>query len=344
MLRIDRASKRLISLDTPTLADVSITERYDLQEFISRSPQDFFKEIGEELFLIGKEIEPSKNVQDRIDLLALDKEGSCVVIELKRGTHKLHMLQAISYAAMASGWQPDDFFQLLDEDQQEALGDFLEVERDQINRQQRVILIAETYDYGLLVATEWLSEKYGVDIICCRIAVATDPETKAEYLACSVVYPAPELTTAAVPRGRKRSTGILKWGDWDTALSIVGNPALVSYFQQQLKENREAYLRKRILHYRLEGKRRWFVSAGRAKAYVWQQGRFDGDLEFWRQRVSKPDDVKPVKNNQRLRFFIATDDDFRRFHQAVTNELASVVWNESALEDEIDEVEVVDQE
>ena len=41
-------------------------------------------------------------------------------------------------------------------------------------------------------------------------------------------------------------------------------------------------------------------------------------VEFWRQRVSKPDDVKPVKNNQRLRFFIATDDDFRRFHQAVT--------------------------
>jgi hypothetical protein len=113
------------------------------------------------------------------------------------------------------------------------------VDRDQINLQQRIILIAETYDYGLLVATEWLSEKYSVNIICCRIAVATDPETRAEYLACSVVYPAPELTTAAVPRGRKRGTGTLKWADWDTALSIVGNPALVSHFQQQIAENRE---------------------------------------------------------------------------------------------------------
>ena len=92
MLRIDRTNKRLKSLETPTLADVSITERYDLQEYIVRSPQDFFKEIAEELFLIGKEVEPPDDVQDRIDLLALDKEGSCVVIELKRGTHKLHML------------------------------------------------------------------------------------------------------------------------------------------------------------------------------------------------------------------------------------------------------------
>ena len=212
------------------------------------------------------------------------------------------MLQAISYAAMVSQWQPVDFLQLLDDDQQEALSDFLEVDKDQINRQQRIILIAETYDYGLLVATEWLSEKYEVDLTCCRIAVATDPETKAEYLACSIVYPAPELTTAAMPRGRKRATGTVKWVDWDTALAIVGNPALVNYFQQQLTESREAYLRKRILHYRLDGKRRWFVAARRAKAYVWQQGRFEGDVDFWRQRVSTPDDVKPVKDSQRLTF------------------------------------------
>ncbi len=125
MLKIDRDNQSFSLLDTPTLADVSITERYDLQEFISNSPDDFFKEIGQELFLLGKEIEPSKDVQDRIDLLAVDKEGTCVVVELKRGNDKLHMLQAISYAGMMSQWEPDDFLQLLDDDQQEALFDFL---------------------------------------------------------------------------------------------------------------------------------------------------------------------------------------------------------------------------
>jgi len=159
---------------------------------------------GQELFLLGKYIEPSKNVKDRIDLLAVDKEGTCVVVELKRGNHKLHMLQAISYAGMMSQWEPDDFLQLLDDDQQEALLDFLDVDREDINRQQRIILIAEAYDYALLISAEWLSEQYGVGIICCRIAVAKDSSTNSEYLVFSNVYPAPELAKEAVSRGHKR--------------------------------------------------------------------------------------------------------------------------------------------
>ena len=102
MLKIKRDDQSFSLLETPTLADVSITERNDLQEFIANSPAAFFAEIGQELFLLGKEVEPSKTVQDRIDLLAIDKEGTCVVIELKRGSHKLQMLQAISYAGMIS--------------------------------------------------------------------------------------------------------------------------------------------------------------------------------------------------------------------------------------------------
>ena len=144
MLKIDRGSKSFSSLDTPTLADVSITERYDLQEFISNSPEEFFKEIGQQLFLLGKEVEPSKTVQDRIDLLAVDKEGTCVVVELKRGNHKLHMLQAISYAGMISQWKPDDCLELLNNDKQETLSDFLEVAREDINRQQRIILVCRS--------------------------------------------------------------------------------------------------------------------------------------------------------------------------------------------------------
>jgi len=202
MLKIDRTNQSFSLLDAPTLADVSITERYDLQEIISNSPDDFFTEIGQELFLLGKEMEPSKNVGDRIDLLAIDKVGTCVVIELKRGNHKLHMLQAISYAGMMAQWRAEDLLLLLGEAQQEALLDFLEVDRDDINRQQRIILVAEAYDYALLIGAEWLSEQFGVSIVCCRIAVAKDSTTNSEYLVCSNVYPAPELAKEAISRGR----------------------------------------------------------------------------------------------------------------------------------------------
>ncbi|MCB7128809.1 MAG: hypothetical protein J3T61_04655 [Candidatus Brocadiales bacterium] len=340
MLKINRDNQSLSLLDAPTLTDVSITERYDLQEFISNSPDAFFKEIGQALFLVGKEVEPSKNVQDRIDLLAVDKEGTCVVIELKRGNHKLQMLQAISYAGMISQWEPDDFLQLLDDDQQDALSDFLEVDREDINRQHRIILIAEAYDYALLIGAEWLSEQYGVDIICCRIALAKDSATNSEYLVCSNVYPAPELAKEAVSRGRKRpGTTTVKWPDWKSALSGVTNAAIVSYYEQELKTNRESNLSRRTLRYPVAGRRRWNMHARKKNAYVWQIGRFENDIEFWQHGLSKPDDVKPVKNGECLRLFLNTANDFVFFHDAATEKLQSSDWLGGAPEEELEEAE-----
>ena len=335
MLRVNRDKKTLTQLEQRSLPDAGWKERDDLRQMIKNSPDAFFKEIGQDLFLIGKEVEPSKNVQDRIDLLAVDKEGTTVVIELKRGNHKLHMLQAISYAGMISPWELDDFLQLLDDDQQEALSDFLEVDRKVINRQQRIILVAEAYDYALLIGAEWLSEHYGVDIICCRIALAKDSLTETEYLVCSNVYPAPELAKEALSRGRDRTgTSKVKWTDWETALSGITNNSLVSYFKQELAASRESYLPQRALRYRIAGKRRWSMEARNKNVYVWQTGRFEGDVEFWQHGLSKPDDVKPVGNEECVRLFLNTADDFQFFHDAVTVKLQSSEWLGGALEED----------
>jgi hypothetical protein len=343
MLKIDRNKQTFSLLDSPSLAEVSITERYDLQEFISNSPEAFFSEIGEELFLIGKEIEPSRNVQDRIDLLALDKEGACVVVELKRGNHKLHMLQAISYAGMISSWSPDDILQLLDDKQQEALVEFLEVDRESINRLQRIILVAEAYDYALLVGAEWLSEQFGVDVSCCRIAMANDSATGSEYLTCSNIYPAPELSKEAVSRGHRRGESTkAKWSDWSTALSSVTNPAVVAYFESEVASGRESYLAKRILRYRVAGKRRWFLAARNKNAYVWQEGRFEEDVEFWQGGLADPSHVKPVKNKECLRLFLTACDEFQFFHKAVTAELQSRKWIEASHDEDLIESEIDD--
>lgn len=338
MLKINRQNQCFSRLEMPTLSDVSITERYDLQEFISNSPAEFFHELGLDLFLVGKEIQPSDNVQDRIDLLAVDREGACVVIELKRGSNKLHLLQAVPYAAMISQWEPDEIFQLLDEDRQEALAEFLEVDRESVNRRQRIVLVAENYDYTLLVGAEWLSEKYGIDVICCRISVARDATAKAEYLVCSNVYPAPELANEAVSRGRKHfSSGKVKWADWKTALTGVTNPAVKAFFEQELAKGCDSYLLKRSLRYQVGGKRRCSVAARNKNAYLWQVGRFEGDVEMWREGINNPSDVKAVKRNTCVRVFLQTPQDFAFFTEMISKRLPNVVWQEAWLDDEFND-------
>jgi len=128
MLKIDREKKAFNRLETPTLADASISERYDLQEYIYNSPDAFFEEIGQHLFVIAKEVKPSDDVEDRIDLLALDKEGNAVIIELKRGNNKLQMYQAIAYAGMVATWEPGDFLTDFTPERKENLQDFLDVD------------------------------------------------------------------------------------------------------------------------------------------------------------------------------------------------------------------------
>ena len=214
MLKIDRQNKHFTHLETPSLGAVSISERYDLQEYICNSPDAFFQEIGQELFLIDKELQPSDDVEDRIDVLALDKEGQAVILELKRGNHKLQMFQAISYAGMIAKWQPDDFLACVDPDKREKLLDFLEVEKEEINRHQRIILVAEAFDYSVLVGAEWLTEQFGVGILCCRLSIAKDAAGNGEFVFCYNIFPAPALFPQASPclaryfpeRGDRKST------------------------------------------------------------------------------------------------------------------------------------------
>ena len=100
MLRIDKTANKLVRLPKTALAE-SHWER-KLQAMICEAPDAFCEEIGESLWVIGQEVRPSDSVPDRIDILAVDEAGGAVVIELKRGTHKLQLLQALSYAGMVS--------------------------------------------------------------------------------------------------------------------------------------------------------------------------------------------------------------------------------------------------
>lgn len=325
MLRIDRQTNSLSRLSDPGMGNRGILERYNLQKMILNSANDFFRELGEDLKVIGEEVRPSDSVADRIDLLAVDEDGAAVIIEIKRGTDKLQLLQSLTYAAMIAKWDANRFAAELARGNgkngatEEALSDFLGDAASSLNATQRIILLAEDFDFSVLVTADWLSEKLNLDVRCYRLTVSADGNK--EFLSCSCIYPPAEIADQASHRKQMRERRKNRWSDWDTALSGIENKAVAAFFSDEVRAGRENKLGTRKLYFPIDGKRRYMVRARQLLANARQLGRFPGDIDFWQARLSDPVSVKAIKNGERLRFRLRSADDFRKFKEALANEL-----------------------
>jgi hypothetical protein len=225
MLKIDRQSRTLEPTLSQTLIQAGLKERQDLQDLIERNYRVFFDEIGlSNALLLGTEVKPAGEfVGDRIDVLAIDEDGTIIVIELKRGSNKLQLLQAITYASMIAKWQPDQFSNLSPE--------------VKINGEQRIVLIADEFEYEVLTAAEWLVEKYNVDILCIRLQIARDPGSEAEYLTSEQVYPPLEVEDQFRVRKRGASAPARSPAE---ILKASANIDVSVFFEQQIKSSLDA--------------------------------------------------------------------------------------------------------
>lgn len=76
-----------------------------LEDWIASDPDL----LGEPLLIIGRQTR-IPDINDRIDLLALDPQGNAVIVELKRGKLKDPVdMQALRYASYVSKWTFEDF-------------------------------------------------------------------------------------------------------------------------------------------------------------------------------------------------------------------------------------------
>ena len=280
------------------------------------------------MLMVGEEVRPTYFVADRIDLLAIDQQGVAVVMELKRGSDKLQLLQGLAYGSMISDWDSErliseraKFANLSAEEAQEEIEQFLREGIAELNESQRVVLIAEAFDYEVLVTAKWLAENYGVDIRCYRLVMAAD--NGGEFLSCTCIYPPPEITEHAIRRGR-RTVVPQGWSSWEEALERVKNPAVVEFFRVAAAGGQESYLPSGDLYYRVGGKRRFTVGLRTRNAYVWQEGRFRSDEDFWKERLGEEANIQPVSGRLCLRFYLTSEDDFRQFQNAVSTELDAV--------------------
>jgi len=76
---VDHQANRIKAVKTKTFSELGFTERKHLQEWLAHEPSA----LGEELLIIQKEFDGFDDTRERLDLLALDKDGNLVIIENK---------------------------------------------------------------------------------------------------------------------------------------------------------------------------------------------------------------------------------------------------------------------
>jgi len=99
MFQIDSNSNRISRIQSKSFTELGFKEREHLQEWLANEPSA----LGEELLIIQKEFDGFDDTRERLDLLALDKDGNLVVIENKLDDSGRDVLwQALKYASYCS--------------------------------------------------------------------------------------------------------------------------------------------------------------------------------------------------------------------------------------------------
>ena len=71
MYQINKIQNKITKLKEYTFSELKFKEREHLQEWLADNPES----LGEELLIIQKEFDGFNDTKERLDLLALDKQG-----------------------------------------------------------------------------------------------------------------------------------------------------------------------------------------------------------------------------------------------------------------------------
>ncbi len=96
MFTVNHQTNRIAPVKVKTFGELGFTERKHLQEWLAHEPSA----LGEELLIIQKEFDGFDDTRERLDLLALDKDGNLVIIENKLDDSGRDVVwQALKYAS-----------------------------------------------------------------------------------------------------------------------------------------------------------------------------------------------------------------------------------------------------
>ena len=173
---------RITSNEFEPLAETSfetekLFERYDLQRMLRDRPDL----LDKGLFIVAEEYGDWEESNRRIDLLALDREGRLVVVELKRSDlDSLMDLQSIRYAAMVANMTLDQAIDAHREylKQRGRDGDADSLIQAHLGSDDagtrigtanpRIILVSANFSKELTTSVLWLNQR-DMDITCIKL-------------------------------------------------------------------------------------------------------------------------------------------------------------------------------
>ena len=206
LFRVHPESKILQSVKEVDFSDFGFKERFDIQEWIESTPEV----LGEELLIIAKEKSYFEGTRERPDLIALDKAGNVVVIELKRDDSGENTeWQAIKYASYWSKFTVNDIIEVFadylkrrdkasgesDEDiASQGILEFINEDiLDNINVKQRIFLVSHRFAKEVTSAVNWLIDSYRMSIKCIQLIPYYDSDKESHYLQSNEILPVTDV-------------------------------------------------------------------------------------------------------------------------------------------------------
>ncbi|MBL8277167.1 MAG: DUF4268 domain-containing protein [Pelomonas sp.] len=200
MFRINHESNRIIKVQPVSFSELGFTERNHLQEWLANQPDA----LGEDLLIIQKEFDGFDDTRERLDLLAIDKQGKLVIIENKLDDSGRDVVwQALKYASycwtLSTAQVADVFQKYLDrsapgQNAQALICEFLgKAEFGDVvlnsGDDQRLILVAAQFRKEVTSTVLWLL-KHQVDVKCFKATPYRDAGDL--FLTVEQVIPLPE--------------------------------------------------------------------------------------------------------------------------------------------------------
>lgn len=178
MYKINKITNKITKLEEKTFSELGLKERENLQEWLADNPRS----LGEELLIIQKEFDGFKDTNERLDLLALDKQGNLVIVENKLDDSGRDVTwQVLKYASYCSSLSKEDIKEIYqeylkrigsNETAEDRLSDFFEKEFEEINLNQgsaqRIVMVARKFRKEVTSTVIWLMN-FNIRIQCFKV-------------------------------------------------------------------------------------------------------------------------------------------------------------------------------